>query len=380
MINNRFLYYKNLNTFTQDLDNGQINRESIVFIEETKLIWTHGVYFGSQAQESIDIDIPVIIIDDSLSSTSTNPVENRVVKNALDNKVDNSTLTNYYTKSQVYNKSEIDDAFGINAETLSVIQQLIEELNSGEDDSTSLEALFNLIAQKADKSQLELKADKSDLRQYYNKEDSDNKYLTQAEFDDYRYPIRHTFTVSPSSVEYTTGNVNVSVYYSIYRQTGSVTPDEVSVSVGNTEVYNGTDSSKTISTTVNNGNRTITLSYKVGGKTVSENKSVSFIKPSYIFYSAASSKDTVQLPQGSKHLWTSITQSNIALPNYQDGVYLWIVTPNDDKYELNKVTTDAGRAYTVDMLTPVIDNNTGLKYHRSASSIDRVDNINYWLS
>lgn len=378
MINNRFLYYKNLNTFTQDLDNGQINREAIVFIEETKLIWTHGVYFGSSSQSGADIDIPIIVVDNALSSTSTNPVENRVIKNALDNKVSNSTLTaNYYTKSQVYNKSEIDEAFGINAETLDVIQQLVEELNNGEDDSTSLQALFNLIAQKADKSQLELKADTSDLIQYYyNKEDVDNKYLTKAEFDDYRYPIKHTFTITPSSVEYTTDNVNISVQYSISRQTGSVIPDEVSVSVGNTEIYSGTDSSKTISTTVNNGNRTITLSYKVGGKTVSENKSVSFIKPSYIFYSAASSKDTVQLPQGSKRLWTSITQSNIALPNYQDGVYLWIVTP----YTLNKVTTDAGRAYTVDMLPPVIDNNTGLKYHRSTSSIDRVDNINYWLS
>lgn len=71
MINNRFLYYKNLATFTQDLNNGQINRESIVFIEETKLIWTHGVYFGSNENQELP-DLENYVTDTELDTVLNN--------------------------------------------------------------------------------------------------------------------------------------------------------------------------------------------------------------------------------------------------------------------------------------------------------------------
>ena len=46
MINNKFLYYKHLESFVDDQGNGLINNDSIAFIEDAKLIWTHGSYFG----------------------------------------------------------------------------------------------------------------------------------------------------------------------------------------------------------------------------------------------------------------------------------------------------------------------------------------------
>lgn len=48
-------------------------------------------------------------VDDHLSNTSINPVQNKVIYDALSNKVDNTTLENYYLKNEVYNKSEIDN-------------------------------------------------------------------------------------------------------------------------------------------------------------------------------------------------------------------------------------------------------------------------------
>lgn len=358
MINNRFLYYKNLNTFTTDLNNGQIDRESIVFIEQTKLIWTHGVYFGSD--ENKDTDIPIITVDDLLSTESTNPVENKVITAALNQKADSSTFNNYYDKEY------IDTAFGINVETLQIIQDLIEQINEG-DDNNNLQALFDSIAQKADKT---------DLDNYYTKTDSDSIYMTKAEWDDYKNPIRVTITINPSTIEYTDNRVSVQVEYHVYKGSQHTQPDRVVITSGDATVYSGYESNKKINTTVSTVDKTVDITVTKNGQTYTNSASVSFIKPTYMFYSAESSKDTVQLPQNSKHLWTSITQSNIALPNNQDGVYLWIVTP----YNLNKVTTDAGRAYIVDMQSPITDSNTGLKYYRSILSIDRVNNINYWLS
>ena len=49
------------------------------------------------------VNVTVPIVDSTLSSSSTNPVQNKVINNALNTKVDNSTLNNYYQISQVDN-------------------------------------------------------------------------------------------------------------------------------------------------------------------------------------------------------------------------------------------------------------------------------------
>lgn len=71
-------------------------------------------------------EIPdLITVDDALSTTSTNPVQNKVVATALNNKVNNATLGsyvktadlnvtlgNYYTTTEVYTKNEVDEKIG----------------------------------------------------------------------------------------------------------------------------------------------------------------------------------------------------------------------------------------------------------------------------
>ena len=49
------------------------------------------------------VNVPVPIVDSTLSSSSTNPVQNNTIYNALNNKVNNSALNNYYEISEIDN-------------------------------------------------------------------------------------------------------------------------------------------------------------------------------------------------------------------------------------------------------------------------------------
>lgn len=106
---------------------------NIVIFEGTngKLIKDSGYNVGSFAVKdhthtiSQITDLDPITVDDNLSATSTNPVQNKVVATALNNKVNNATLGsyvktadlnvtlgNYYTTAEVYTKNEVDDKIG----------------------------------------------------------------------------------------------------------------------------------------------------------------------------------------------------------------------------------------------------------------------------
>lgn len=51
MINNRFLFFKTKEAFEAAKNNGDVSQDSIVFIKNDKVIWTHGTYFdGDSAQ------------------------------------------------------------------------------------------------------------------------------------------------------------------------------------------------------------------------------------------------------------------------------------------------------------------------------------------
>lgn len=106
---------------------------NIVIFEGTngKLIKDSGYNVGSFAVKdhthtiSQITDLDPITVDDTLSATSINPVQNKVVATALSNKVNNVTLGsyvktadlnvtlgNYYTTAEVYTKNEVDDKIG----------------------------------------------------------------------------------------------------------------------------------------------------------------------------------------------------------------------------------------------------------------------------
>lgn len=106
---------------------------NIVIFEGTngKLIKDSGYNVGSFAVKdhthtiSQITDLDPITVDDTLSATSINPVQNKIVATALSNKVNNATLGsyvktadlnvtlgNYYTTAEVYTKNEVDDKIG----------------------------------------------------------------------------------------------------------------------------------------------------------------------------------------------------------------------------------------------------------------------------
>ena len=142
-INKKLIHFQNKTAFTTELNAGNILDTSIVFIKDTKEIWTHGqLYSCSLTEEGVisiiensdsisnltnavnnkvdkvdgkgltsndftdilktkldgiaenannyslptasDTELGGVIVDSTLSPTSTNPVQNKVVKSAID--------------------------------------------------------------------------------------------------------------------------------------------------------------------------------------------------------------------------------------------------------------------------------------------------------
>lgn len=133
MINNRFLYFKTESDFIQH--RLEISQQSIVFIQDKKLIWTHGQFFG---------DVPeavTVTVDSELSNISINPVQNSVVKNAIDNLYNSIQSVNndvQYVKNAIDNDTE---------ETLRKFQAISEFLESIQDTDSGevLNSIINII-------------------------------------------------------------------------------------------------------------------------------------------------------------------------------------------------------------------------------------------
>lgn len=100
VIKNKYLYYKTLGGFTSALQNGYISSDSIAFIEDAQLIWTHGILYGGSNGQ----------IDDDLSTTSENAVQNKVVTAAISAKADSDELKYYSTKNEFKQFADSIDA------------------------------------------------------------------------------------------------------------------------------------------------------------------------------------------------------------------------------------------------------------------------------
>lgn len=91
-------------TYTFNVTNGK----SIVSIEKTSSVGyvdTYTITYNDGTTDTFEITLATITVDDALSDRSTNPVENRVVTNALNTKSNNSNLATVEsgtTASQAY--------------------------------------------------------------------------------------------------------------------------------------------------------------------------------------------------------------------------------------------------------------------------------------
>ena len=137
MIKYRFLYFKTLTDFQSKLS--EIDRQSIVFIQDRKLIWTHGQYYG-EVPEAITINV-----DSELSNLSINPVQNNVVKRAIDTL---QALCEQTSDDVSHIKNAIDND---TEQTLQKFQDITDFLDSIQDtdDGASIIAGFSeLVAQE----------------------------------------------------------------------------------------------------------------------------------------------------------------------------------------------------------------------------------------
>lgn len=154
MIKYRFLYFKTLTDFQSKLS--EIDRQSIVFIQDKKLIWTHGQYYGEVPE--------AITIDSELSNLSINPVQNNVVKRAID------TLQALCEQTSE-DVSHIKNAINNDTEqTLQKFQEITDFLDSiqNTDDGASIIAGFSeLVKQeenRAKAAEKELSDDIQDIQ------------------------------------------------------------------------------------------------------------------------------------------------------------------------------------------------------------------------
>lgn len=91
-------------TYTFNVTNGK----NIVSIEKTSSVGyvdTYTITYNDGTTDTFEITLATITVDNALSDSSTNPVENRVVTNALNTKSDNSnlaTIESGTTASQAY--------------------------------------------------------------------------------------------------------------------------------------------------------------------------------------------------------------------------------------------------------------------------------------
>lgn len=89
-INKKLIHFKTKTAFTTELNAGNILDTSIVFIKDTKEIWTHGqLYSCSLTEEEV-----ISIIENSNSiSNLTNALNNKVDKVPGKSLVDNTEIT-----------------------------------------------------------------------------------------------------------------------------------------------------------------------------------------------------------------------------------------------------------------------------------------------
>lgn len=134
MIKYRFLYFKTLTDFQSRLS--EIDRQSIVFIQDKKLIWTHGQYYGEVPE--------AITIDSELSNLSINPVQNNVVKRAIDTL---QALCEQTSEDVSHIKNAIDND---TEQTLQKFQEITDFLNSIQDtdDGASIIAGFSELVKQ----------------------------------------------------------------------------------------------------------------------------------------------------------------------------------------------------------------------------------------
>lgn len=125
-----------VDTYTITLTDGSThtfnvtNGKSIVSIEKTSSVGyvdTYTITYNDGTTDTFEITLATITVDDALSDSSTNPVENRVVTNALNTKSNNSNLATVESGTTASQAYTVGDYLVYNGQLCKVISAIAQE-------------------------------------------------------------------------------------------------------------------------------------------------------------------------------------------------------------------------------------------------------------
>lgn len=112
-------------TYTFNVTNGK----SIVSIEKTSSVGyvdTYTITYNDGTTDTFEITLATITVDDALSDSSTNPVENRVVTDALNTKSNNSNLATVESGTTASQAYTVGDYLVYNGQLCKVISAIAQ--------------------------------------------------------------------------------------------------------------------------------------------------------------------------------------------------------------------------------------------------------------
>ena len=124
-----------VDTYTITLTDGSTttfevtNGKSIVSIEKTSSVGyvdTYTITYNDGTTDTFEITLATITVDDALSDSSTNPVENRVVTNALNTKSNNSNLATVESGTTASQAYTVGDYLVYNGQLCKVISAIAQ--------------------------------------------------------------------------------------------------------------------------------------------------------------------------------------------------------------------------------------------------------------
>lgn len=337
------------------------------------------------------------VVDNQLSETSENPLQNKVIAEILSHYqsslIPGVTIKNINGRSILGSgnltlltpenlktingesiiKTEDDDDITIKVTQSSSETPLTEESLRGllkTINGRSLIGQGNLVIEGYGSGGSY--ATMEDLEEYVKKSElqSLDGYLTYDDLYSYMNPLKVTASINPSLTEYTGQNIPTTITFTAKKGNTVVNPTNITLTLPN----NQTETLDSMSVTKNvnyKGSSKFTITCQYNGESASASATTTQIDPTYIGFANTNNAQNVVLAELDKKILSKISMTE-TLNNTVEGTYLWIISP----FTLTKVATDPGFTFDVSMDLAATIN--GLKYYRSSSQID-ISNITYYI-
>lgn len=270
-----------------------------------------------------------ISIDQEFNDDSTNPVQNKIIKQYLD-----------------------------------ILSEKIEELRESIRNSlteNNLNRLFKTINGESIIGQGNITI----------KQESTENYITQEDLINYMNPLKIIASINPSFTEYTGEDIPTTITFVTKKGNTIINPDNITLTTVSNNTIEELHSTSVIKNINHKGSTTFTINCQF--KNESNSVSITTIQsdPTYIGFLNTDNVQEVVLSELNKKILPNISMTE-TLNNTIKGSYLWIISP----YAINKIATDPGFTFNVsmDLVTTIND----LNYYRSSSQID-ISNLTYYI-